>query len=280
MADHVKSIDIDRELCRCDGRCIAVCPRRVLRSGADGFPEQVDRFDRDCIECGHCLAVCPHGALTLNGVSPEECRVLERHGALGLEIADALVRGRRSVREFREEPVPAETLDWLLDSARWAPSAANRQPVHFTLVDDRATMHELAGLVVEWMRGAARPFYQDVIVAWDAGIDRVLHDAPHLLVAHAADDGFNPTVDCTIALTTVELAAHALGVGACWAGFFMGAALAHQPLIDALDLPPGHRARAALMLGLPRFRYRRVPARREARVRRLSINAISRGAPR
>jgi len=119
------------------------------------------------------------------------------------------------------------------------------------------------------MRGIRLDFYRDVLVAWDAGSDQVLRDAPHLLVAHAPDGGFNPTVDCTIAPTTVELAAHALGVEACWAGFFMRAATSHQPLINALDLPPGHTVHAALMLGMPRFRYRRVPPRHEPRLRRL-----------
>jgi nitroreductase len=87
--------------------------------------------------------------------------------------------------------------------------------------------------------------------------------------AHAPDGGLNPATDCVIAITTIELAAHALGAGACWAGFFTRAAAKYAPLIEALALSEGHKVRAALMLGTPRYRYLRVPPRHEPRLRRL-----------
>ena len=263
------TIIIDQTRCRKDYACVSVCPRRLIREGGDGFPETVEWMDESCIECGHCLGVCPHGALTLNGVTPEECRIVERRAPLSLEAADFLVTGRRSVREFKEEPIAPEVIDWLLDSSRWAPSAGNGQTAHLTLVEGRTKTRELAELVVDWMRGTGSDYVQDVIAAWDEGKDRVLHDAPHLVIAHAPDGGLNPATDCVIAVTTIELAAHMLGAGACWAGFFTRAAAVHRPLIDALALPEGHKVRAALMLGMPRYRYHRVPPRHEPRLRRL-----------
>lgn len=269
MTGSQRGVVIDKGRCRRAGHCIEVCPRRLLAAGADGYPEPTAHLRRDCLKCGHCLAVCPHGAIVLDGVTAEQCPPLAPAAVLGREVADAFVRGRRSVREFRDEPVAFDTMEWLLDVVRWAPSAGNRQPVHLTVVDGRDKTRALAALVVEWMRGSRVGLYQDVVTAWDAGRDQVLRDAPHLVIAHASDQGFEPTVDCTIALTTLESAAHAVGVGACWAGFFMGAAKAHAPLVDALDLPSGHTARAALMLGMPRIHYQRVPPRRASRVRRI-----------
>jgi NAD-dependent dihydropyrimidine dehydrogenase PreA subunit len=64
------TIIIDQTRCRKDYACVSVCPRRLIREGGDGFPETVEWMDESCIECGHCLGVCPHGALTLNGVTP------------------------------------------------------------------------------------------------------------------------------------------------------------------------------------------------------------------
>lgn len=263
------TITIDHTRCHKDYACVNVCPWRLIREGADGFPETVASMDAKCIECGHCLGVCPHSALTLNGVTPEECESVERHKPLDLEVADYLVRGRRSVREFKEEPIAPEVLDWLVDAARWAPSAGNGQSVHLTVVEGRAKTRELAELVVDWMRSTGSDYVQDVIAAWDQGMDRVLHNAPHLVIAHAPDGGLNPASDCVIAVTTIELAAHALGAGACWAGFFTRAAATYAPLTEALALPEGHKVRAALMLGMPRYRYHRVPPRHEPQVRRL-----------
>jgi len=263
------TISIDHTLCRKDYACVNVCPRRLIREGVGGFPETISSMDANCIECGHCLGVCPHRALTLNGVAPEECESVRRHKPLDLDFADFLVRGRRSVREFKEEPIAPEVLDWLLDASRWAPSAGNGQTAHLTLVEGRAKTRALAELVVDWMRGTGSDYVQDVIATWDQGLDRVLHDTPHLVIAHAPDGGLNPVSDCVIAITTIELAAHMRGAGACWAGFFTRAAATYAPLIEALALPEGHKVRAALMLGMPRYRYHRVPPRHEPRVRRL-----------
>jgi len=229
-----------------------------------------------CNDCGHCLSVCPQGALALNGVSAWECEGVEQVQPLSPKTVEHLVKGRRSVRAFREQPVPRETIEWLLDAARWAPSAMNAQPVCWVVIDGREKVRALGGLTADWMRAEGR--FPELVEAWDRGVDRVFRDAPHLLVAHALHEGFdltvgeavpdsalgNPMVDCAIAVSTVEIAAHAVGVGACWAGFFMLAARAGAPFLETLDLPEGHEVFAALMLGLPRYRHRLIPPRRES----------------
>lgn len=60
----------------------------------------------------------------------------------GLDAALTLLRGRRSVRSYRPEPVPQELLDQLLTAATLAPSAGNRQDWEFIVVVD-ATAKEL-----------------------------------------------------------------------------------------------------------------------------------------
>ena len=80
------------------------------------------------------------------------------------------------------------------------------------------------------------------------------------------DEGHFAVVDCAIAVAELDLAGRALGVGGCWAGLFMGAANAHPPLGEALDLPEGHKVFAALMLGWPTYHHHRLPPRNELRV--------------
>jgi nitroreductase len=60
-----------------------------------------------------------------------------------VETWDAL-RARRNVRQFTDQPVPAEALDRILEAGRRAPSANNWQPWDFVLVTDRAQLGELA----------------------------------------------------------------------------------------------------------------------------------------
>ena len=188
---------------------------------------------------------------------------VDSDGALGEDAVRALIMGRRSVREFQDRPVPRETIEWLLQVTRWAPSASNKQPVHWLVIDGRDKVQALAGQVADVLRG--RPGFALQVDAWDDGRDYILRNAPHLLIAHAKDEGPFAAADCAIAVTELDLAARALGAGGCWAGLFMGAANAPGPLRDGLDLPEGHKVFAALMLGWPTYRYRRLPPRNELR---------------
>jgi nitroreductase len=78
------------------------------------------------------------------------------------------------------------------------------------------------------------------------------------------------TIDSAIALSYMDLAAPSLGLGCCWAGFFMIAAGSWPPLAEAFQLPEGHKSFGAMMVGYPKFRYQRLPERNEAKITLLS----------
>jgi len=50
-----------------------------------------------------------------------------------MELQSA-IRGRRSIRKFRPDPIPRNVLEELLETARWAPSWGNTQPWEITLI--------------------------------------------------------------------------------------------------------------------------------------------------
>jgi nitroreductase len=65
-----------------------------------------------------------------------------------------------------------------------------------------------------------------------------------------------------IALTTMELAAKAFGLGTCWAGFVMVAAMSgYEPLLKLLHLEEDHQICGAMILGYPQLEYRKIPIR-------------------
>src|SRR5512135_2157602 len=61
----------------------------------------------------------------------------------------SLMRERRSIRRFRDEALPVGTLERLLEAARWAPSASNRQPFRFLAVEAAELRTHMADLVRE-----------------------------------------------------------------------------------------------------------------------------------
>ena len=266
---------IDADKCNKDGLCVMECPVGILEmKEEDGPPSPLPLAERICLRCGHCVAVCPTGAFSLESMPSDTCPPVERERLPDLDQYGALVRARRSIRVYRKQPVERETVERLIDIARYAPTAKNSQQVGWLVVLGAAEVRRLASLAVDWMHHLienkdprARAYgMTGVVRAWEAGDDAVLRSAPALVLTHAPAKYAGAVIDSTIALTTLELAATAGGLGACWAGFFMLAAADWPPILEALALPEGETPTGALMLGYPKLRYRRIPGRKPARI--------------
>ncbi len=262
---------IDQELCRQDGICSAVCPTQIITPAGEGeYPALVPGGEAFCIRCGHCVAVCPHGAIRHTDMSMEDFPVIEREAMPSGEQVIHFMRSRRSIRNYKPDPLARETLAALIDLARHAPSGHNGQPVRWTVIQDAGDVQRMAGLVADWMQHLiaeknpmATALHMDrVVQAWGQGSDRICRQAPHLIVASADKTDRTAPAAATIALTYLELAAHGMGVGTCWAGYFNMAANMWPPLKTALDLPSDEIPLGTMMVGYARHRYHRLAARR------------------
>ncbi len=267
---------VDATRCTRDGACVAECPARIieLQEGAP-TPTPVSGAEAACIRCGHCVAVCPHGALALASIRPEDCPPVQNDLALTAAQAEYAIRSRRSIRTYRDEAVEREKLARLIDIARYAPTGSNRQEVRWLVINSRDEVERLASMVVDMARhisteGAVSPVpsrlasLAKVILA--SGAARVSRNAPVLIVAYAPKQLGMSLVDCSIALSYLDLAAPPLGLGACWAGYFMTAIDQWPPLQAALALPEGYAGFGAILLGYPTYRYHRLPPRDEAQI--------------
>jgi nitroreductase/NAD-dependent dihydropyrimidine dehydrogenase PreA subunit len=257
-------IHIDEAKCARDGICVRDCPMGLLEMAAGETPREIPEAESTCLACGHCAAVCPTGALSLKGADPGQ---MPDGARPGLAVADVeqLLRTRRSVRVYRKEPVPRDVLRRVIEASRWAPTATNRQGVRWVVVEDAEKVHRLASMVVDGLRTI--PYFMRAVQAWEGGMDMILRGAPHVLVAHASTEGFEPAIDAAIGLTYIEVAAHAHGLGTCWAGVLMAAARLKKEIPKFLDIPEKHKICAAMMIGFPKYEYKRIPARNELSVR-------------
>jgi len=267
----VSFFTIGEDKCNFCGACVDECsPRIIAKDGQKSPPYMVANGEEDCLRCGHCVAVCPYGAVRIDIMAPEQCEPLKRVRLPNAGQVELLLKSRRSIRSYRDEPVPRDKLEKLIDIARYAPSGHNSQPVQWLVVENAQETRRMGGLVVEWMRAiveskpemAAGMRFDRIVEQCDAGYDYILRGAPHVIVAHAdkANAVMAPTAS-VIALTYLELAAYAMGLGACWAGYFHFACGSYKPLQEALSLPEGHQVHGAMMLGYPRHRFSRIPMR-------------------
>jgi nitroreductase len=138
---------------------------------------------------------------------------------------DKVLKKRRSVRRYKANPVPRESVLKVLEAARIAPSAAHRQPWHFIVVEDAEMRAKLAGRQ-----------------AWAA-------EAPVTVVAFA-DEEASPSWysnDVGIAFEHLVLAATDLELGTCW----MGLTRRDAEIRKLLRTPKSLKVVAMTPLGVP-----------------------------
>lgn len=266
---------IDGKKCKRDGICVAECPMKIIElQDAKSLPTPAMDAAERCVRCGHCVAVCPHGAFTHAMMKIEDFPPVRKDLALTSEQAEHFLRSRRSIRSYQERPVERETLQHLIEIARYAPTGSNSQLVSWLAIHSRKEVKKLGGMVIDLFREmvkAKHPFavnyrLDQTITAWENGVDIVSRSAPALVVAHAPKEYGLAHVDCASALAYLDLAAPTLGLGACWAGFFMLANLQWKPLQEALELPEGNAACGIMMVGYPKYKYQRLVPRNQPKI--------------
>ena len=263
-------IRINQETCIKCGTCAANCPRRLIDFKPKQFPQKSILAESICTKCGHCVIVCPTGSLIHREMPIETCSPLRDELKISAEQCEYLLRSRRSIRVFKNQPVPREVITHLIEIARYAPTGHNRQDVEWLIIDDKEKLNSLEEIGLEWMRWMiknqppqASTFDMEVMLK-QAEIEksRLLRGAPVLIVTHSPIDSPMGAASCTIALTFLDLIAKSQGLGCCWGGMINLSANAFPPMKDAILVPEGHKAFGYMMLGYPKFSYHKLPFRK------------------
>jgi nitroreductase len=148
-----------------------------------------------------------------------------------MEFAE-LVKQRYSVRGYQSTPVEEEKLNLVLEAARMAPTAANRQPFQLIVIHTAGRETDMQRLYSrEWFRSAPL-----VICACAVRAEGWTH----------ADGKDYTDVDVAIVVDHMTLAAAELGLGTCWVASFD-----RQAAIEILELPAGVEPLLLIPMGYP-----------------------------
>ena len=259
----MKKIVIDKYACVRCGQCLITCPSRLFsRETTKDYPSVIEEATDACIACHHCVAACPVSAISVDGVGGKDCDPLIKEILPRFDHIATLARVRRSIRRYEAKPLDEKIIVQLMDIVRWAPTAKNGLSVKWIVVNGLDKVHELAGLIVDWLRG--KPGMESIAAAWDGGADPVLRNAPCLVVGYTEESAQWPIVDTAIAVETLDLCAAAMRLGSCWAGFFVRAAQNDPAINRWLGLNEKQTVHGGLMIGHTSDEvYRRIPHRPE-----------------
>jgi len=145
-----------------------------------------------------------------------------------------VIKTRRSIRSYKDTPIPEDAMGRVLEATRISPSGHNRQFWKFYIVEEKETKRRIAEGCDGQMWIADAPA---VIVA-------IGYNVPFSRGGYMGDMSF--MMDVSIAFTQLILAARAEGLGTCWIGAF-----SNDKVKEAMGLPDDENVVAVTPIGYP-----------------------------
>lgn len=264
-------LNVNKEKCIGCGVCAEVCPKNYIGMTEERIPIDTGLT---CIACGHCVAVCPQSALDHAHASLKGQVLLDKTPVLNAEMAESFLRARRSIRVYKEDAVPKNKILKLLDIARLAPTGNNTQGVQYLVIDNKNTLQAITKATVAWMDEAisqgepSAAYFTDLVEHYHkTGLDVILRNAPCFILA-LAEKSFTRGRDNThFSLAYAELFASSLELGTCYAGLVEACARSgYQPLLKVLDIPEELIVTGGIIVGYPKYSYKRLVDRSQLKV--------------
>ncbi|MHA2282433.1 MAG: nitroreductase family protein [Promethearchaeota archaeon] len=256
-------IGIDRDKCKNCNLCVLDCPTRNF--SMDETQNQVIFENYRCILCGHCIGVCPENAILYDNMEDE---VLEYKDGkdpsvfISYEAMNKLFRAKRSVRQYKNEIVPEESIKKVINSMRYAPTGANMRNLKCLILSSKEKITQLTDSIISVLESPdTRAIFKS---SREKGYDPIFYNAPHVLIIYSK----NPydTRNSTIAMTYGMLSAETLGLGTCWIGYAHGI-LTEYPHICKTFTGIETYVLGVMTLGYPAVKYYRGPPRPPIHVR-------------
>ncbi len=301
---HMGVMVVDTEKCtrprgsKCQ-LCFENCPFRAWDMGEAGdIPKQKEGGEGyECFSCYNCMVACPNDAISIEEAYSVEKGFYATYphplpSKLPLEPKDAdgnpdewnaierAVFYRRSVRNYKDMPVPEPLIRRVLEAGRFAPSAGNCQPWKFVVVTDKALIHEMDEAVWAVLNGMYNLYKNDEVVknlaaGYEADPNPGLYDpriilgglgsiskrygppflnAPVVILLAGDNRAISgPQINIGICGQNMNLVANSLGIRSCWVGFSQVLNMV-PPMKEKLGIADPWTINSSLVLGYPKFR--------------------------
>ncbi len=271
---------VNNSKCISCGKCIDVCPKDVFVFNS---VNKIALTGNDCMLCSHCYNICPVDAIgfaeslkRIDFATFDYKEVCAGPGDYSCGEIVNIFRSRRSVRLFKDEALKDGEIRDLIEFAVTAPSGSNCQNWHFSVLNGRPKVWDLALEVKKFFikinRLARNPlvrylslffmgrsllnYYRDnydsvemAINESSRGRDLLFHGAPAVIIIHGSMEGSTPVEDGTYAAYNLCLLAHYMNIGTCLIGYAVESINRSKEIKLKLGIPLSHRVHAVIAAG-------------------------------
>jgi nitroreductase len=262
--------------------CVQECPGKLyIQVSKDSIPEAHDL--EFCNSCGHCVAICPKDAIVHSGFPQDYVQPVNQNNLPSQEGVLELLRTRRSTRVFRDKPVEKQQIERIIDATRFAPTAHNTQTTEYIVVQNKKTLEEMvratANIISSTVTLARNPlmkplismslgkhsaaFFKSIpqlkrlIAAIQSGTDRILRNAPALIIFHADERSAMADINAQLAIQNAALMTYSLGLGSFYTGYILVACQRDKSIYRLINLPENHKVYGGLAIGYPKFEFKK-----------------------
>ena len=243
--EHLITIDSDE--CIACGLCVKDCPYNCIEL----TDESARLITQDCVKCGHCVAICPKNAVSMSNY-PDTPVDLPREILINADDFYMHAKSRRTIRQYRDQEVPQEIIDRLIEVGRYTPTKFNAQDVSYVVLRNRKDECErIAVKIFRRLRPFAGLYYKFFKTA-KIDDNFFFKGAPLVIVVRAGDK-----IDGAIAASALEIAARTHGLGVMFNGSFTFVVQISLKLRRILGINRNNKIVTTLLIGYPKVRYQR-----------------------
>jgi len=284
---------IKLDLCSNCTLCIEVCPCNIIGLNTKEEVYFIPERKSICLHCGQCMAVCGTKAITVNGLSYDNDFIDLPENKIDYKNFVDFLSNRRSIRNFKNKSIPDKMLNQILDSISYAPFGAEPEKVNVTIVNNKKKIEsalpyiaDFLDNIVKWidnpiasymikkkkgqetfntLKNHLYPIAKLENYKLEFG-DRITRNAPAIIIFHANRNAESHTNNSLIYATYVMLAAHSLGLGAAMIGIVPAAINKVREVRDIFKIPTENEAIMSVIIGYPKYKYKRTIKRRNQRI--------------
>jgi nitroreductase/NAD-dependent dihydropyrimidine dehydrogenase PreA subunit len=283
-----KAISINQTTCKRCLLCAEVCPNKILIKNISGEIGIRSEREGTCFKCGQCMAVCETKSIVIDGMSYEsDFFELPQNepGSLEKPFND-LILTRRAIRNFKDKPVPRDMLEKVVAAVSFAPPGFPPLKTKLIVVQNKQVIRQALPFMInfyERLLGMMRNPVVRLFIRKEAGSkkfrtmqdhlipllisrlpalkdgteDTLTRNAPAMILFIADKNGEDINQDISIAATYGMLAAHSLGLGGSIMDIIPPAINKDPELRKLFGITHNQEVVTSIILGFPRYKYRR-----------------------